>query len=74
MNEAQNIQRLIRAMSLFILVPSFTIGLALAMYDFEAHWMHGGSFLLLSAASVVAFVMAPKLGKRFAGQVNQDAA
>lgn len=62
--ETGNLRRLVRALALFIFVPTLSIGAALAAWDFDAHWMHAGSFLLLSIASVFAWWKAEALARR----------
>jgi uncharacterized membrane protein len=64
-DERGNLTRLIRFLAFFVAVPTISIGLALLIYDPEAHALHMVSFLLLGVAAVLAYVVAPRLAERF---------
>lgn len=63
--ERGNVTRLIRFLAFFAAVPTVTIGLAFLLYAPAEHVFHMVSFLLLGAASVLAYVAAPRLAARF---------
>jgi len=66
-SERGNVTRLIRAMAVFMLIPTFTIG-GVMLWDPETrsdHWLHAGGFAILAIASLVAIVQAPRLAARF---------
>lgn len=63
--ERGNVTRLIRFLAFFVAVPTITIGLALLFYAPGEHALHMAGFLLLGAAAVAAYVVAPRLARRF---------
>jgi hypothetical protein len=63
--ERENVARLIRFLAFFVAVPTVTIGLAFLLYAPAEHVFHMVAFLLLGAASVVAYLGAPQLAARW---------
>lgn len=65
--ERANVTRLIRAMAVFVLIPTFTIG-GVMLWDPETrsdHWLHAGGFAILAVASIIALLQAPRLAAHF---------
>ena len=66
MDEEQvHLTRLVRALALFVFVPTATIGPVLLAYGWDAHWMHASAFVILALASVVVAWKAPAIAARF---------
>lgn len=65
MSERQNIAPMIRVLSVFLLVPSLTIGSVILLFAREGHELHGYSMTILSIVGVLALVLAPRIAARF---------
>jgi uncharacterized membrane protein len=67
MSERTHVTRLLRAVAVFVLIPTFTIGLAM-LWDEPSrreHWLHASMFALLAVAAIVVLVQAPRLAARW---------
>ena len=75
-SETENIQRLIRFCSLFLGVPTLTIGWAFFLFPdpIREHWLHMVSFISLGSLAVAAYFAAPRLARRLAVALGDEAA
>lgn len=70
MDERHKVTNLIRALAVFVAVPTITIGLAMYAWDPVTHAMHMVGFLILGAIALVVLFVAPRLAARW---VPEDA-
>jgi len=63
--EQRNVRNLIRIVGAFIAWPSLSIGLVMAIIDFQEHLLHILGLVPLGAAALVLYARAPRLAVRF---------
>jgi len=65
--ERRKVAHLIRYLAVFVLIPTFTIGVAM-LWDPKTrseHWLHASAFAVLAVAAILAIAQAPRLAARF---------
>lgn len=69
-DEAENITRLLRWVSVFIMIPALSISLAFLVLteEWRDHVLHSFGFLVLGIAAIGLWFVAPRMAVRMAAE------